>query len=369
MRAYRPVPTWSIITAMRTRPIVLLLAALGCALAAGCAPDRADDRAGDVAGDRADARAGDPASGPASRPAGDGAPEAPVVVAATLPPIADLARAVGGDAVRVRTVLPPGAHPDSYEATPRTAQLLAEAALVIRVGAAADAWLGPVEDARELVLTRGMRLHGRHESEGGSETDEHGHPVAAPSDAAHGTGNPHVWLDPIRVRDVLLPRITDALVDVAPRAAAAIRDRASAYADSLTALDAEIRAMLDDVEGRRFVAAHPAWVYFAERYGLEQVGAVHSSPGTELGSRELARLIEETRTAGVRAVIAEPQLGRAGVDALADELDVPVAVADAVGGAGLQDREDYLSLMRYNARAFARALGGAENRSDTERRP
>lgn len=265
----------------------------------------------------------------------DPGPGGPPVVVATLPPIAALVEAVGGDAVRVRTLLPAGAHPDTYEATPRTAQLLASAELVVRVGAAADAWLRPVDDVPEIVLTDGMRLHGR---------------------SGPGTGNPHVWLDPIRVRDVLLPRITDGLADIVADPAA-VRDRADAFTDSLTVLDAEIRALLDDIDGRRFVAAHPAWIYFAERYGLEQVGAIHGTPGAELGSRELARLIEETRARGVRAVIAEPQLRRAGVDALADELGVSVEVADAVGGSGLEGREDYLSLMRFNARAFARALG------------
>lgn len=259
------------------------------------------------------------------------------VVAVTLPPIAAITRTVAGHAVHVQTLLPPGAHPDTYEATPRIARSLARADLVVRVGAAADAWLGSVRGVPEAVLTEGMRLQGQQGPD---------------------TGNPHVWLDPIRVRDVLLPRIVAGLVEVAPDSAAAIRDRADAFTDSLTALDAEIRTMLGDVASRRFVAAHPAWVYFAERYGLEQVGAIHASPGSEVGSRELARLVEETGVRSVGAVIAEPQLGRAGVDALAAELGVAVEVADALGGPSLEGREDYLSLMRFNTRAFARALGG-----------
>ena len=270
---------------------------------------------------------------PASREPMDAVP----VVAATLPPVASLVRWVGGSAVEVRTLLPAGAHPDSYEATPRVARTLATADLVVRVGAAADAWLGPVGDTPELVLTEGMRLQGQR---------------------GPGTGNPHVWLDPVLVRDSLLPRIRVALADVAPGAARGFRERADALADSLTALDAEIRDMLADVDGRRFVAAHPAWVYFADRYGLEQVGALHASPGSEVGSRELARLVDETRARGVQAVIAEPQLGSAGVEALAHELGVTAEVADAIGGPGLAGREEYLALMRFNARAFARALRG-----------
>lgn len=264
-----------------------------------------------------------------------------VTVVATIHPVASIARAVGGDAIRVRTLLPPGAHPDTYEATPRMASALARADLIVRVGGPADAWVGETRGVETLVLTRGMRLRG-----------EDAHDEA-------GTGNPHVWLDPVLVRDTLLPRLVDALVQAAPDSAAGIRDRARAYADSLTALDTEIRALLDGVARRRFAAAHPAWVYFADRYGLEEVGALHPSPGTELGSRELVDLVEAARASDVAAVIAEPQLGRAGTTALADELGVRVEVADPIGGEDLDGREDYLSLMRYNARAFARALSGA----------
>ncbi len=301
---------------MRNALFILLVAAL----AVGCGSDGSG-----APGD------GEPHSGSRADEA-----NARPVVAATLPPIADLVRVVGGDQLRVQTLLPPGAHPDSYEATPRIARLLADADLVVRVGAAADAWLGPPGDIPELVLTDGMALQGRR---------------------GPGTGNPHVWLDPIRVRDVLLPRISDAVATVV-QDPDAVRERAAAFADSLTALDRQIREILAGIEGRRFVAAHPAWVYFAERYGLEQVGAIHGTPGSEVGSRALAHLVDETRALGVHAVIAEPQLGRAGVDALADELAVKVEVADALGGPGLEGREDYLSLMRFNARAFARALRG-----------
>lgn len=272
-----------------------------------------------------------------SRDAPPSDPHARPVVAATLPPIASLLRDLGGDAIELRTLLPPGAHPDSYEATPAVARSLAAADLLVRLGGAADAWLGPTAAPGELVLTDGLELQDRRGA---------------------GTGNPHVWLDPILVRDVMLPRMESALASVAPDAANGIRERARLLADSLTALDGEIRSLLAGVQGRRFVAAHPAWVYFADRYGLEQVGAIHESPGSDVAARDLARLVEQIRAQHVRAVIAEPQLGREGVDALAGELGVAVEVADAIGGPGLEGREDYLSLMRFNARAFARALGG-----------
>lgn len=302
-RTYRPGPPASIIPPMRSIliPVFVLAACAACE-----------------------------AAGPA------GGADAGATVVATIHPLASVTRTLAGDAATVRTLMPPGASPDTYQTTPRDAEVLARADLVVRVGGAGDAWLGDLDDVPAVVFTDGMRLE---------------------AEAGHGTGNPHVWLDPVRVRDTLLPRLTDALVALAPDSAPGIRARAAAFADSLTALDAEIRALLQDAPSRRFISAHPAWVYFAERYDLEPVGVLHVAPGRELGSRALARLVDEARGRGVRAVLAEPQLGSAGVDAMAGELGARVETADPVGAAGLEGRDDYLSLMRFNARAFARALG------------
>lgn len=268
---------------------------------------------------------------------GDPAPEDGPTVVASIHPVAAIVRELVDPEVRVRTLLPPGAHADTYEPTPRAVEAVDEADLVIRVGAGLDDWVPTPGAERTLVLTEGLDLH----------DGEHG----------HGAGNPHVWLDPMIVRDHMLPRLADALAARQPDSAARIRARAAAFADSLTDLHAEIGRLLAGAAGRRFVAAHPAWTYFAGRYGLEQVGVLHPSPGEEIGTRELARLVQEAATRDVRAVIAEPQLGRAGVAALADELDVHVEIADPIGGEGLEGRDRYLDLMRWNARGFARALG------------
>ena len=260
----------------------------------------------------------------ASSPDHDGA-----VVVASIHPVASMARTLLGDAGEVRTLLPPGVHADAFEPTPRMAESMAGADLVVRVGLGLDGWVGDA-GAPELVLGEGLR----------------------------GDGTPHVWLDPLIVRDHLLPRLTDALAEAVPAEAEGIRSRAVVFRDSITDLHAEITRLLQAAPARHFVAAHPAWEYFARRYGLIQVGVLHPSPGQEIGTRELARLVDRARELGVRAVIAEPQLGRGGVAAIADELDVRVEVADPIGAPGLDGREDYIPLMRYNATAFARALGG-----------
>ncbi len=267
----------------------------------------------------------------------------PLVVVSIFP-IANLTATVGGDAVRVETLLPPRASPETWEATPAQIRALADAAGYIRVGAGLDGWLQGMapESAhlRTLVLTEGMALR---QAAGGLEGSE--------------TGNPHVWLDPVLVRDRLLPRLTSFLTALAPRDSAAFRARASALADSLTALDAQIRSELAKAPRRAFVATHDAWVYFAARYGLTQVGSIYERPGQEPSAQSLASLIDRARAAGVTTIFAEPEMAETGAQAVARELGARIAVVDPLGGPDVEGRNSYFAMMRSDARVFARALG------------
>jgi ABC-type Zn uptake system ZnuABC Zn-binding protein ZnuA len=122
-------------------------------------------------------------------------------------------------------------------------------------------------------------------------------------------------------------------------------------------LDAEIRLALEGAPTRGFVSTHSAWVYFAKRYGLEEVGSVYESPGREPSARHLAELVQVARQRGVRAVLIEPQLGAAGARTVAAELAVEPVLLDPEGGSGQTGRGTYLELMRFNARQMALALG------------
>ena len=228
--------------------------------------------------------------------------------------------------------------------------LLSGAAAYVFVGGGMDRWgerlVQPGEGtaasaAVVLRLIDGMELLEGHAHEGDP-----------------GTGNPHVWLDPILVRDQVLPKIERVLVDAAPAHADAIGARRGALADSLTALDAEIRSALEGVPTRAFVSTHSAWTYYANRYGLVEVGAVYESPGREPSARHLAELVDSSRAQGVRAVFIEPQLGEAGARTIASELGVEVHLLDPQGGPGVEGRDSYLSLMRFNTAEMVAGLGG-----------
>ena len=280
---------------------------------------------------------------------------AKVRVVATIFPVADLVRQVGGEAVDVVTLLPPGASPHTFEPTPAQMREVAQARMFVRVGRGLDDWTDKLlaagrADLAVVTLTEGLQL-----LPGGD--DGHGHDGHGGHDghAGHG-GDPHVWLDPVLVRDHVVPKIVAQLTAVAPEERERVAAGAAALHAALTALDAEIRAALAPLPHRQYLAFHAAWRYFGARYDLHEVGVVEAFPGKEPSAREIARLVDRARAAKVRAVIIEPQMSPRVAEQVARDCGARTVVADPLGGAGLPGRAQYIDLMRYNVRAFAEAL-------------
>lgn len=281
-----------------------------------------------------------------------------LVVVATIPPLADLARRVGGERVDVVTLVPPGASEHAWEPSPRDAMRLQAADVFFRVGFGFETW------ASKLVEAGG----GDHLTVDASETVE---PIAAADDgparplgkggdaAASRAGdivaNPHTWLDPVAMEGAVA-RLAEALAKRDPDGGAEYRSRATATADELRALDAEIRARTAAFSSRVFVSYHSAWDYFARRYGLEVAGSIEESPGREASPRHIAKIVALVKSRKIRAVFAEPQFPPKVAEAVADECGVPVLTLDPLGGPGAAGREDYLALMRYNVGVMEQVL-------------
>jgi zinc transport system substrate-binding protein len=268
----------------------------------------------------------------------------PVVVASIFP-VGDLVQSLTGEGVRVEILLPPGVSPAMFDVTPRQLQDLQNASLFYMIGGGLDEWVaslteGHGTDIQVIRLSEGIPL-----LEGGG----HGH-------GDEGEGNPHVWLDPILVRDHLLPRMVETLEQAYPELSAQISQRAGSLADSLTALDQEIREALEGLDHRAFLSTHAAWSYFALRYGLDEAGVIHSHPGEDPSSREMAQLMEEAREHQINCLFIEPQLGEVAARALATELSLPTCMLDPLGGEGVEDRDGYFELLRFNTRQFLKGL-------------
>jgi len=270
--------------------------------------------------------------------------EASLKVVATIFPLADMVRQIGGEDVEVATLLPPGASPHTFEPTPAQIRDVANARIFVEVGAGLDTWAAKLRAAQTgtmtvVTVTAGVPL---------LNAVEHGGNAAG--------GDPHVWLDPILVRDHMVPTILSALSRAAPGQAASLERRAMEFSTALTRLDDEIRNTLAAATHRRYIAFHPAWRYFGQRYDLEEIATVETFPGKEPSAREIAAVVERARAAGSRVLLIEPQFNPRVAEQIAREFGGGTLVVDPLGGPSTPGRTHYVDLMRYNSRVFSQAL-------------
>jgi ABC-type Zn uptake system ZnuABC Zn-binding protein ZnuA len=144
------------------------------------------------------------------------------------------------------------------------------------------------------------------------------------------------------------------LVELDPGGAPVYAENAAIFVGELQDLDRELANEIGTWSQRSFIAFHPAWIYFATRYGLVQAAVVEETPGREPSPAELAGIIDTARRIGARAVFAEPQLPPGIAETLAEESGATVLFLDPLGGSTAPS--DYLGLIRYNVRTMAEAM-------------
>jgi zinc transport system substrate-binding protein len=267
-----------------------------------------------------------------------------LTVVATIFPLADFVKNVAGDKVNVITLLRPGDSPHTYEPTSRDMKAVARATLLVVNGAGLDFWVEKLKsaasdnmvelDTSAILEKEGLLLSG----------DEH-----------EGGVNPHYWLDPV-LAQMQVEAIAAALVAADPGNKDSYLGNAADYIAELKSLDAEIENETQSFSSREFITFHPAWTYFARRYGLVEAAVIEEAPGKEPTTKEQMRIIDLVKELNVKAIFAEPQFSTKAADAIAEDSGAKVLLLDPIGGPKLADRDSYIAMMRYNVGQMGEAM-------------
>jgi manganese/zinc/iron transport system substrate-binding protein len=276
----------------------------------------------------------------------------PLVVATTTI-VADLVRQVAGDRVTIDCLMGDGIDPHSYKATPRDADRLRAADLVVASGLHLE---GKLADLLEKLADRV--------------------PVVAVADslprdqlldAGAGFHDPHVWFD-ARLWSGCIPAVEKALVAIDPAGAAEYGRRADAHRRELEAADEAVRRTIAAIPPSRrvLVTAHDAFRYFGRAYRIEVVGVQGTSTESEAGLNDVNRLVGLLVERGIPAVFVETSVSDRNVAALVEGAAVgghKVAIggrlySDSLGAAG-SGAETLVGAVEANARTIAAALDGA----------
>lgn len=274
-----------------------------------------------------------------------------IAVVATTPQVADLTRNVVGDAGAVDQILPANADPHGYEPKPSDAEALIDADLIVRSGGDVDAWMDQIidasgSDAPVLTLIDDVPT---------IETDRE--------------VDPHWWQDP-RNAMTAVEAIRDELVAIDPADAGTFEANAKRYLGELSELDAAIAACIGRIpaDRRKLVTSHDALGYYANRYGIDVVGAVIPALSTEAqaSAGETADLVELIRRMGVSTIYPEAGLPQGLEQTIAAEAGAEVGGelwADTLGPQG-SAAGTYVGALKANTEELAAGFGGGGNGCD-----
>lgn len=327
--------------------------------------------------------------------------EGALPVVATTSVMGEFVRAVGGERVMVQELVPAGGDAHTFAPSPETMRMLARSAALFANGAGLEGWLEQATAAAPQVPVFGLAdalplhahadqdaesHHGEQATQGSGSVDDHvtderadEHTEEAHTEEAHteqgqaghdqvghghGDLDPHAWWDADLVAGYL-DGVAAALSGLDPAGADVYRQNAQAYAAQVREVDAYGRAQFAALpaEQRRVVTSHDSLNYFAERYGIEAVGAVIPGLSTERepSAQELAALAAQMREQNVRVILTENVVSDRLAQALARETGAVVAppvYTDALGPAGSAG-DTYLGAFRHNIDTVAAVLRGA----------
>ncbi len=286
-------------------------------------------------------------------PADDGV----TTVAAAFYPIEEIVRRVGGDAVEVVTLVPPGEEAHEYDPTPRQLTELAEADIVFYLG---QGFQPNVEKAFESLppsvlrvdLLAELTLLPVTEQLPGTEGEAEGETLADGND-------PHVWLSPANMRQMTATVLAN-LDAVAPADASTFAGNSGDYATDLNLLGTAFADGLRQCRSRVLVSSHRAFGYLADAYDLTAVAIAGISPVEEPSAKSLEAVAAFAAENEVTTIFFEENLPEDLATTLADEIGATTGVLDTVESLSsdqIDAGDDYLSVMRTNLTALAEGLG------------
>jgi zinc transport system substrate-binding protein len=277
-----------------------------------------------------------------------GASSEPNVVASFYP-YAFVAQQIAGDHATVTNLTAPGLEPHDLELTPQQVADIQDAAVVIYERGFQPAVDEAVDQSAQGLTLDTTSVVPLEDTGAPAEPNDPGEPAL--------TGDPHVWLDPIR-----LATITEAVAAELSRAdashAADYHANAVRLAARLHALDRDYREGLAHCERTQFVTSHAAFGYLAQRYGLQMIAISGLSPDAEPSPKRLSDLEALVRQDGITTIFSEVLVSPALADTLARDVGVKTEVLDPIEGLpSAESQQNYLTIMRANLATLRQANG------------
>ncbi|WP_225412969.1 metal ABC transporter substrate-binding protein [Stigmatella hybrida] len=277
-------------------------------------------------------------------------------VVTSVPDLAALAKAVGGDKVNVTALASPSQDPHFVDARPNLALVLNRADLLITVGLELEVgWLPTLQiGARNVKIQTG--------NPGYLDASQLVRLLEVPTVAVdrsqgdvHPGGNPHYLYDPRAALDVA-QGIAARLTQLDSKNAATYEANLKSFTTALEKARADWEKRLAGLRGAPVISYHRTTAYLSDWLGFTQLAFLEPKPGIPPNPAHVAHVLTEGRAQKARFLFQEDYYPDTTSRLVASKLPAPLVVIP--GGTNFRGGETYLQRMEKMVKQFEQGLAG-----------
>ncbi|MDE6139958.1 MAG: zinc ABC transporter substrate-binding protein [Alistipes sp.] len=232
----------------------------------------------------------------------------------TIAPLKSIIEDITCNDFEVNVLVPNGASPETFEPTAKQIAALNDAQMIFAIGLIDfERGLTSKLDNRSAIvdLSQGIDIL----AGSCSHVHHNGH--------KHGI-DPHIWTSPRALKQIAANAYT-AVAQQYPDSTK-YHEAYTTLLSRLDSLDSYVQNRLTQAGTTTFMIYHPAYTYYANDYGLQQIAIEHE--GKEPTPRQLASLIDIARRNSVKYILYQPQYSKDKVDGIAAEIGAKAAMTD-----------------------------------------
>jgi ABC-type Zn uptake system ZnuABC Zn-binding protein ZnuA len=256
----------------------------------------------------------------------------------------DMTSNIAGDKIELKTLVPIGGDPHLYEPTPRDADIVNKADLILVNGLHFEGWILELiensgTDAKVITITEGVT------------------PIA--SSDYKNSYDPHAWMSAENGL-TYIDNIKDALVIADPANSDFYISNHVKYAQELKELHSYIKTAIQKIPAaqRVLITSHDAFKYFGNTYGLKLEAIMGISTESEAQTSDIARVTKAIETYKVPAIFIESTINPKMLKQIAQDNNVSIGgelYADSLGDKN-SEGSTYVKMLKHNTNVIVSAL-------------
>jgi zinc transport system substrate-binding protein len=265
-------------------------------------------------------------------------------VATTIYPFKAILQEIAGSRIEIKSILPAGVDPHTYEMIPSDLKTIQQAAVFFYGAESLDGWAANIETQNKVEL---IKLVPKEYLINIKILHTHNYKIESLGI------DPHFWLDPLTVK-AMIPYLVNELIKVDPSGEKDFKINANKFSIKLSKLDKKIRLETKPLINRTVFMSHPFFSYFFTRYNFDIAGSLEIAPGHLSSPKEIKDLMDLVKKKNVKAIFTHKQHSNKPAKVLAESTGINQFELDPIGG--IAERMTYEEMMLHNLSIIKQAL-------------